>query len=113
MVQNLQVLSVTYKEFTYEDQDLRGLKNLRRLELYCVSDSSKYFEFCNNQFKVKFFEPNKVELLIEMGKFNLDLHNILRKFNWRAFPLKFIDLSFNKLKFDSNHYLQKVGQQHF
>ena len=25
MVQNLQVLSVTYKEFTYEDQDLRGL----------------------------------------------------------------------------------------
>ena len=48
-----------------------------------------------------------------MGKFNLDLHNVLRKFNWKAFPLKSIDISFNKLKFDSNHYLQKAGHQFF
>ena len=41
-------LQVTFKEFTYEVQDLRSLKNLTKLELYCLSDSSKYFDFQHN-----------------------------------------------------------------
>ena len=35
-----------------------------------------------------------------MPKFSLDLHNILTKFNFRAFSVNEISITMNKLKFD-------------
>jgi hypothetical protein len=37
-----------------------------------------------------------------MPKFNLDLHNIMNKFNWRQFSVKEVIITLNKLKFSVN-----------
>ena len=43
MATNLVKLSIFFKEFTDELQDLKTLKTLRVLDITCLSDSTKYF----------------------------------------------------------------------
>ena len=43
MAHNLIELSIFFKEFTSEVQDLTSLKNLKLLELNCLSDCNGYF----------------------------------------------------------------------
>lgn len=43
MAHNLIELSIYFKEFTSEVQDLTSLKNLRILDLNCISDCNGYF----------------------------------------------------------------------
>lgn len=100
MATNLRSLHITFKEFTNEIQDLKPLQNLRNLKITCISDSSGYFDLKKDKhFRLEFFEPKKVDLQIEMHKFNLELKQIFNRFSYRDFPINSFEVTLNKLKF--------------
>ena len=49
------------------------LKNLRKLDLNCISDSNKYFKLGDKEFQLKFKDSKKVEVIVRMSKFNLEM----------------------------------------
>ena len=57
MASNLINLSIYFKEFTYELQDLKRLKLLRNVHITCLSDSAKYFKLKPEHFKLEFHNP--------------------------------------------------------
>jgi len=73
MATNLVKLSIFFKEFTDELQDLKSLVNLRKLELTCLSDSTKYFPLKKDHFNIDFHEASKISMDIKMCNFNLDM----------------------------------------
>lgn len=82
MAHNLIELSIYFKEFTSEVQDLTSLKNLRVLDLNCISDCNGYFILGEKEYQLKFKESKKVEVTVRMNKFNLEMQNIIEKFNY-------------------------------
>lgn len=87
MVDNLITLKVFFKEFTYEVQDLHKLEQLQNLEINCLSDSTKYFKLTERQFKLQFFDSKKINFVLKMTNFNLEMNNIFEKFNQKQIDL--------------------------
>ena len=99
MATNLVKLSIFFKEFTDEVQDLKTLKNLRTLDITCLSDSTKYFPLKKDHFNIEFHDPSKISMVLKMKSFNLDMSQIFKRFNWSHFPINSLDVTVDKLKF--------------
>jgi hypothetical protein len=73
MAHNLIELSIFFKEFTSEVQDLTSLNNLKLLELNCISDCNGYFILGEKEYQLKFKDSKKVDVIVRMNKFNLEM----------------------------------------
>ncbi len=73
MAHNLIELSIFFKEFTSEVQDLTSLNNLKLLELNCISDCNGYFTLGEKEYQLKFKDSKKVDVIVRMNKFNLEM----------------------------------------
>ena len=112
MAFNLQHLQIYFKEFTYEVQDLKPLKELKSLQLTCLVDSNKYFNLNEQQiFQLQFYKPQQVSIKIKMPSFNLEMLEIFKKFNWKKLNVKSLELEMNKLKYSDDICQDQLGNQ--